>query len=352
MTWRFGFGMKSSDSAVKVTSSQGTYPIHFVEKSEVLRDLPASSYILTDTTVREHFSLDLPHYAIQAGEGSKSIEVYAECVSWLAEQRASRKSTIVALGGGVVGDLAGFVAATYMRGVRFLQIPTTLLAQVDSSVGGKVGVDLPEGKNLVGAFQPPMEVRIATDALASLPTRHFQNGMAEVLKYGLIMDAALHDALATDVLLPESASLSAVVRRCVELKAQVVQEDEFETTGLRAILNFGHTVGHAIEKVLRYEELLHGEAISIGMVVEARLGEQLGITPKGTTEVVRAQMQRYGLPVRHDVLNQSAELVEAMKRDKKATDGQLAFSLLTGIGQCKLVSGVEEAHVLRSLEEF
>jgi 3-dehydroquinate synthase len=263
----------------------------------------------------------------------------------MAQAGCGRNTTLVAIGGGVIGDLGGFVAASYMRGIPYLQVPTTLLSQVDSSVGGKVGVDLPEGKNLVGAFYPPTAVAIPEDVLSHLPERQFANGMAEVLKYGFILDADFSDVLNGDDL-----DVPAIVRHCIRLKADVVQADEFERLGIRAKLNFGHTVGHALEQVLRYEHLLHGEAISIGMVAEALLGEQLGVTEPGTTDEVRTRLAKHGLPVEWKGLQESDLLIDAMGRDKKAVDGELAFSLLTKIGECKLVEKVPRSAVRTALQ--
>jgi 3-dehydroquinate synthase len=256
----------------------------------------------------------------------------------------------VAFGGGVVGDLAGFLAATYLRGVPFIQVPTTLLAQVDSSVGGKVGIDLPEGKNLVGAFYPPTSVQIPLECLHTLPERELRNGSAEVLKYGLIQDAALWHEL-EEPLGVGTPRLETVVRRCIELKAEVVAEDELETTGRRAILNFGHTIGHALEHRYEYGTLLHGEAISVGMVAEARLGELLGMTPAGTAVAIAKRFEAWGLPTTDPALQEPDSLIDAMRGDKKAQDGRLAFSLLEGIGACKLVEQVDEQVVRRALAE-
>jgi 3-dehydroquinate synthase len=317
----------------------------------LLQDLPPNAFVITDGNVDRALRPEGPKLVLEPGERTKGLEAFGQCLSWLAQQGASRKATVVAFGGGVVGDLAGFVAASYMRGVRLLQIPTTLLAQVDSSVGGKVGLDLPEGKNLAGAFLPPAEVRLCPQTLDTLPPRQFANGMAEVWKYGLILDAELFDRLRRDPLRPRHPELASVVERCVRLKADVVEEDEFETTGRRAILNFGHTIGHALETVTGYEELLHGEAIAIGMVYEALLGERMGLTPAGTREAVVEAMRLSDLPVDHPALTDAEALLDAMRRDKKASEGRLAFSLLTRVGECKLVEGVDEAAVRAALRE-
>jgi 3-dehydroquinate synthase len=213
---------------------------------------------------------------------------------------------------------------------------------VDSSVGGKVAIDLPEGKNLAGAFWPPCEVRIPFDALDSLPERQRINGIAEVLKYGFIMDSPLLEDPLND--------LRTTVLRCVTLKAQIVEEDEHETNGRRAILNFGHTVGHAIERLTGYGPILHGEAIAVGMTVESVLGERLGITPSGTADMVRHTLRQYGLPTEHPVVRDIEPMLAAMRGDKKAVGGRLAFSLLTCVGDCKLVADVPEDDVRHVLE--
>src|SRR5215472_4934818 len=235
---------------------------------------------------------------VPAGETAKSLKVVEKCYDALAKQRLERKSFIVALGGGVVGDLAGFVAASYLRGIAFVQVPTTLLAQVDSSVGGKVGVNLDAGKNLVGAFYQPRLVLCDLETLRTLPDREFRAGIAEVIKYGIIYDAALFARLERDfsnVLARDPKTLSAVIGRCCQIKADVVGQDETEG-GLRAILNFGHTIGHALEAVSHYGKYLHGEAISIGQVAAARLSAELLGLPASHVERIRRLFERAGLP--------------------------------------------------------
>lgn len=319
-----------------------------MDPAEAARRLPVDALIVTDENVwtawGKTFGGGRRVLQLPPGESTKSLAHFETCLKWLADCKADRGATLVALGGGVIGDLTGFVASTYMRGIRYVQVPTTLVAQVDSSVGGKVAVDLPEGKNLVGAFYPPEEVLVCPETLRTLSWREFANGMAEVWKYGFILDSELARALRHLRLTPQSAMLESVIRRCVQLKIDVVERDESDTAGLRAVLNFGHTVGHALEKVLNYESLLHGEAVAIGMVAESRLGERLGITPKGTSEDIAACLQLDGLPIRH-ASQTLPETVEAMYADKKAENGRLAFSLLTRIGECKLVKDVPRADV-------
>ena len=277
---------------------------------------------------------------VPAGELAKSLKTVQACYDQLAAHRIERKSFIVALGGGVVGDLAGFVAATYLRGIGFVQAPTTLLAQVDSSVGGKVGVNLKAGKNLVGAFYQPRLVLCDLNTLNTLPEREFRAGLAEVIKYGIIYDAKLFNRLERDlpkILQRDSTILSSVIARCCEIKAEVVSQDETET-GLRAILNFGHTIGHAIEAVSGYGKYLHGEAISIGQVAAARLSARLsGLSEK---EVVRIShlFTASGLPTKTQFSAAVREkLFEAMQLDKKVSSGQVNFVLAQKIGH--VVSG-------------
>src|SRR5262245_59533646 len=235
---------------------------------------------------------------VPAGETAKSLKTVQHCYDQLAAHRLERKSFVVALGGGVVGDLAGFVAATYLRGVPFVQVPTTLLPRVDRSVGGKVGVNLKAGKNLVGAFHQPRLVLCDLDTLQKLPAREFRAGLAEVIKYGIIYDADLFQQIERDLpgLLKLSPKLlEEVVARCCEIKADVVGQDETET-GLRAILNFGHTIGHAIENSVGYGKYLHGEAISDGQIAAARLSARLLGLPASDAERIRTIFERAGLP--------------------------------------------------------
>lgn len=289
---------------------------------------------------------------LEPGEQTKSLAAYGDLCRQLVESKATRKTTLIALGGGVIGDLVGFVAATYMRGIPYIQIPTTLLAQVDSSVGGKTGIDLPEGKNLVGAFNPPSAVQIDIQLLGSLPERQFICGMAEVLKYGFIQSPSLAADLRQNLLGPGDERLGKVVEECVAIKARMVQEDEFEILGIRAQLNFGHTVGHALEQFTGYEKYTHGEAIAVGMVVETKIGELLGYTSKGTTEEVESLIRYYGLPTKAVELKNPDSIISTMRKDKKSSKGELSMSLIEQIGVCSLVSDVDEGMVREALNEF
>jgi 3-dehydroquinate synthase len=300
--------------------------------------------------VKAGFAAEL--ITIPAGETAKSLKTLESCFNQLAAQRLERKSFIVALGGGVVGDLAGFVAATYLRGVAFVQVPTTLLAQVDSSVGGKVGVNLKAGKNLVGAFHQPRLVLCDLDTLASLPMREYRAGLAEVIKYGIIYDAALFQRLERDLprlLRRDPRTLAAIVARCCEIKAEVVRQDETES-GLRAILNFGHTIGHALEAVSRYGKYLHGEAIAIGQVAAAKLSARLLGLSAREVDRIENLFHRAGLPT-HVKLNapQRQKLLAAMKLDKKVSGGEIKFVLARKIGAVEFGRQVPAARLAGAL---
>ena len=287
-----------------------------------------------------------------AGETAKSLRTVEACYNELAAQRLERKSFIVALGGGVVGDLAGFVAATYLRGVAFVQVPTTLLAQVDSSVGGKVGVNLKAGKNLVGAFHQPRLVLCDLHTLASLPVREYRAGLAEVIKYGIIYDSAFFRLLERDLpklLRREAQTLATVVARCCEIKADVVRQDETEG-GLRAILNFGHTIGHALEAISRYGKYLHGEAIAIGQVAAARLSAKMTGLPQADVTRIERLFQRTGLPTQVALTApQRRNLLAAMRLDKKVSQGEIRFVLARSIGAVEFGHQVPQALIEQAL---
>jgi 3-dehydroquinate synthase len=279
---------------------------------------------------------DIVTVVLPAGETAKSLKTVQSCYDQLAAHRLERKSFIVALGGGVVGDLAGFVAATYLRGISFVQVPTTLLAQVDSSVGGKVGVNLKAGKNLVGAFHQPKLVVCDLETLRTLPEREFRAGLGEVIKYGVIYDADLFRRLERDMprmLKLDRNLLAAVVARCCEIKADVVGQDETET-GLRAILNFGHTIGHAIENSIGYGRYLHGEAIAIGQAAAAQLSAAVLGLPNGDALRIGNLLSAAGLPTQIRLgPPQRRRLLEAMKLDKKVSAGDVQFVLAEKIGK-------------------
>jgi 3-dehydroquinate synthase len=303
--------------------------------------------IITDTNVGKRYAKPVFESLVEAGfepslivvpagETAKRFKSVQFCYDKLAEHRIERKSFIVALGGGVVGDLAGFVAATYLRGIAFVQVPTTLLAQVDSSVGGKVGVNLRSGKNLVGAFHQPRLVICDLNTLDTLPQREFRAGMAEVIKYGIIYDASLFERVEHDLsrlLRRDSKTLAEVIARCCEIKAEVVGKDETEN-GPRAILNFGHTIGHALEAISRYGKYSHGEAISIGQVAAAKLSQKLLELPPNDVERIAELFKQAGLPTdtRFNAA-QRTKLFSAMRLDKKVRGGEIKFVLARRIGR-------------------
>lgn len=286
---------------------------------------------------------------VPAGEPSKSLACYAEVSAALATGGLKRQGTIYAFGGGVVGDLAGFVAATYMRGVSFVQWPTSLLAMVDSSVGAKVGIDLPEGKNLLGSFWAPTSVALLTETLSTLPAKQFANGMAEVIKYGAILGEPLFKELEGRPLTETDDRLQTVVLECIRMKKEVVEQDEFELTGLRAVLNFGHTVGHALEKVTGYARYDHGEAVAIGMVAEARLASLLGVGEPEIVARIESVLRSHNLPTDLPTDIGLDEMIDAMKGDKKSDGQGLAFALVPQIGRCTLHTGISNDAVREAL---
>ena len=272
-------------------------------------------------------------FVFPAGEWNKSRGTWATLSDQMLGAQLGRDCAVVALGGGVVGDVAGFVAATYLRGVPYVQVPTTLLAMIDSSIGGKTGVDVPSGKNLLGAFHQPRLVVADLEVLGSLPPVQLAAGMAEAVKHGVIADADYFGFLETAhaaVLARDPGALERAVTRSVEIKAEVVAADEREA-GRRAILNFGHTVGHAIEATSRFD-VLHGEAVAIGMACEARLAEALAIAAPGTAQRVRRLLERCGLPLERPTGASVDELLRVMQVDKKARSGTVRFSLPRAIG--------------------
>jgi len=298
-------------------------------------------------------AIDVATAVLPPGEETKSLEQATVLFDRLVEMKADRHTCVVALGGGVIGDLAGFVAATYARGLPLLMVPTTLLAQVDSSVGGKVGVNHPGAKNIIGAFHQPVGVWIDTETLSTLPLRELRCGMAEVVKYGMILDAAFLDHLelhAEAILGRGSDLLRHVVARSCRLKADVVTRDEREETGLRAVLNYGHTVGHAVEAVAGYgSRFQHGEAVAVGMVAECRLAERLGWIDRATTDRLTTLLERFGLPIASPGLDPDA-LRDAMGRDKKNQDGRTRFVLPREVGRVELTDAPGEADIRAVLE--
>jgi len=299
----------------------------------------------------------LEQVTVPAGEGAKSAEQVSVIYDALVDMKADRKTVVIALGGGVVGDLSGFAAATYGRGIPFVQCPTTLLADVDSSVGGKVGINHPRGKNLIGAFHQPMGVYIDTTCMISLPDRDYRSGLAEVVKYGVIMDEQFFGELEGNVSALNGRQpdvLRNVIAKCCRLKADVVEQDEMERSGLRAILNYGHTFAHAYEALSGYGELMHGEAVAIGMMDAAILAEKLGRVDQAFVARQRALLEALHLPTRlpQELAKPAEDYVACMRLDKKSVAGQLRFILPTRLGHVETVAGVDEKLVVEVLQQY
>ncbi len=323
----------------------------------------ALAFVVTDEHVTPHAdaaaaSLTAAGFRVSTtvlppGEQQKALSVAAHLYDQLADLHADRRTLVVAVGGGVVGDLAGFVAATFNRGLPLLMVPTTLLAMVDSSVGGKVGVNHPRAKNLIGAFHQPAGVWIDPAVLATLPDREYVSGLAEVVKYGVILDAELFAFLEmnADALRRRDAdAVRHVVARSCRLKADVVEQDEREEKGLRAVLNYGHTFAHAFETVAGYGAWLHGEAVAAGMTCAARLAERRGLIPGEVAERQRQLLERFGLPTAPRPWTVE-DLLRTMRSDKKNVADRMRFVLPRRLGEVALFDDVPEEEVRRVLEE-
>jgi 3-dehydroquinate synthase len=319
---------------VLVISNTTVAPLYLQRVAQGLEGLSWSSFLLDD------------------GESHKSFSNVERALQALADLGATRDACVIALGGGVVGDLAGFSAACWMRGIDFIQMPTTLLAMVDSSVGGKTGVNLPAGKNLVGAFHQPRAVVADIDTLASLPEREYSAGLAEVVKGAAIGDVPFFEWLeehADALMAHDTALVIEAIARKVRYKAGVVARDETEQ-GERALLNWGHTFGHALETAGHYTTLLHGEGVAVGMVLAARMSERLGMSEAAGRERLQRLLQRLALPTTVPAGMDPQQLLELMRLDKKNANGQLRLILWRGIGKAEIVGGVDEAEVLAVLQ--
>ena len=363
--------MPLHDQIVHVNLGDRSYDIQVATDSESgfgifarARARGSSTIIITDDNVRPSADAAGKNLAaagfecriksLPPGESRKCLETVAELYDFLAAIPAERHTLVVALGGGVVGDLAGFAASTFARGLPLLMVPTTLLAMVDSSVGGKVGINHSSAKNLIGSFYQPIGVWIDTSCLGTLPNREFCSGLAEVVKYGVSLDAEFFAFLETHVeplLKRDLEILRYVVARCCRLKADLVERDERDQTGLRAVLNYGHTFAHAFEAVAGYGTWLHGEAVAAGMICASRLAEMIGLIPPEVTQRQRTLLGQLKLPVAPErwPLNM---LLEAMRRDKKVVDGKLRFVLPRRLGVAALVDEVLEHDVQAVLKQF
>ncbi|MDL2237799.1 3-dehydroquinate synthase [Christensenellaceae bacterium OttesenSCG-928-K19] len=319
---------------VDICAKNGSYEIH-IGKGLIENDF-LSTYknyaVVTDEAVYSLYGRRFEKevcYILKPGEVSKNLREYENILNFMLQRNIGRHDALIALGGGVVGDIAGFAAATFKRGVKFVQIPTTLLAQVDSSVGGKVAVNLPDGKNMVGAFYQPSIVVADTNTLQTLDRRQYAAGMAEVIKYAYIADEQLYLHLRE-----ENYTVEKIVARCCKIKARYVEEDPFDQ-GIRMQLNYGHTIGHAIEAAEGYGSFLHGEAVALGMVLAAYVGEKLEVSPCGLEEDTKMLLRKNNLPfeVERDVLRKTFDYLQA---DKKVENGTVDFILIKKIGQAVL----------------
>lgn len=353
---------------VHVNLNENAYDIHIgpdllLYTASLLKGFNASRYVIvTDTNVEDLYGSNLQDQleeagvgteliSFPAGEASKNMDTILYLAKELIRLQADRKTMLLALGGGVTGDIAGFLASIYMRGVPFIQIPTTLLAQVDSSVGGKTGVDLPEGKNLLGTFYQPKLVLTDVNTLSTLPKQELKNGMAEVIKYAMIRSPKLFNILEqkwNEILVLDSEVITAIVALSCAIKAMIVEEDEKEA-GLRRILNFGHTAGHAIEAAANYT-ISHGEAVNMGMVVAARMSFKRELMRFEEFSRFIRLLKRFDLPYAIPAHLSPKELLTIMKHDKKVQHGELHYVLNKGIGDCEIVVVTDE-EILVTLEE-
>jgi 3-dehydroquinate synthase len=354
---RVRLGERSYDVVVTTGALDGVGPFARAGTKGV------SALIVTDTNAAPHAeavrrSLEQAGFrtvlaARPPGEAQKSLDIARELYDALLNMRADRKTLVAAVGGGVVGDLAGFVASTYARGLPLLMVPTTLLAMVDSAIGGKVAVNHPRAKNLIGTFHQPIGVWIDTATLDTLPPREYCSGLAEVVKCGVVLDADLFtyvEEAAAAILKRDPEAVRRIVVRCCELKAGIVEQDERDETGLRAMLNYGHTFAHAFETAGGYEGWLHGEAVAAGMVCASRLAERHRLLGAQVTERQIRLLREFGLPTapaRWPI----DQLIETMRRDKKSAGGKMRLILPRGLGQVALYDNVQEGDVRQVLEE-
>lgn len=340
---------KRAIQTLQVKTQLEQYPIYITQEgfySESLTSLFSQSrnvFVVTDKTVEALYLTDFLKqngldnctvFSFEPGESSKSFDTWRDILSKMCQAKLNRDAVVIALGGGVVGDMAGFAASCFQRGVPFIQVPTSLLAQVDSSVGGKTAINFNNEKNVIGAFYQPKSVWINTKTLTTLSEREYLAGMAEVIKYGLILDAVFFDWIeerASDILNKEPSVLVAMIHRCCELKADIVQQDEKEQ-GRRALLNLGHTFGHAIEAATHYSSYLHGEAVAIGLYCQAILASKLNLLSVEKVARIKSLLQRFNLPIHLTPQIDIDEILHFMWRDKKVLGAKMRFILTTDIG--------------------
>ena len=354
-----------SESLNVQLSGGRSYVIHIgsnlIQTATLWQQLLEDSHcaIVTNTTIegiwsaklKDHLPSQATTVVIPDGEQFKTLSTYQQVIDEFIQAKLDRYSRVIALGGGVVGDITGFACATYLRGIDYLQVPTTLLAQVDAAVGGKTAVNHEQGKNLIGAFYQPLSVVADVDTLATLPDRVFKEGLAEVVKHGVIADAdhfAWLEANVDVILAKDRSKLTQLIKRNCEIKASVVEQDETEK-GTRAILNFGHTFAHGIENLQGYGTYLHGEAVSLGMAMASNLAVNLGLLEHATKQRVMDLLRRFGLPITHSNFSPDV-LIRAMATDKKAKKGRLRFVLSTAIGTAQVFDGVATKEVVAAID--
>ncbi|MBW2975805.1 3-dehydroquinate synthase [Candidatus Woesearchaeota archaeon] len=332
--------------------------------SDLKKSRIANRYlIITDSNIEGLFGkkllglmkkngLDAGLISFKAGEENKRIETFRTLIQSAYSTGLDRKSSIIALGGGVTGDMAGFVAACYMRGISYIQVPTSLLAMTDSSIGGKVAVDLPNGKNTVGNFHQPKKVYIDVSLLKTLPKKELMTGLAEIIKHALIKDASMFDFIEKNldkIMDKEESVMISLIKRNCEIKAEAVEKDEKEA-GLRKLLNYGHTVGHAVETLTNYKRYSHGEAVAIGMAVEGLIANKLGLLSQEELEEQNRLIKKAGLPIKLPDIN-AKKLISELKKDKKVVDGKIEFALLEGIGKAKFGLSAPDKIIEEAVEE-
>jgi len=367
-----GGPMDDPDLAAMVRHSGGSYPViagwgvqHGLGERLAALGVKSPAYIITDSKVMRPYGrrvqrslhrsgIDAHCFIIPQGEPSKSFQLAQAIYDWLLERKAERGQAIIAVGGGVVGDLAGFVAATFLRGVPFIQVPTSMAAMVDASIGGKVAVNLPQAKNMVGAFYQPQGVFADVQVLSTLGKRELSEGWAEAIKHGFILDAGLVDVFeehAEALMAVEPQITTEVIRRSMAIKADVVSRDERETLGIRIQLNYGHTIGHALESSTEYGRFLHGEGVSIGMMGAARIAVEMGLMPEAVLDRQRRLLERFNLPVRAADVSVDS-VMQAMSLDKKVAGGSNRWVLLEDVGKAVVRNDVPAGLVAATVREL
>jgi 3-dehydroquinate synthase len=364
--------MADTDLAAEVHHAGGTYPvvagwglIHNLGDRFVDLGLTNTAYIITDENVMNLYARNVQRalqkrgiaahcFIIPAGETSKSFELAQGIYNWLASLKAERGHTIISVGGGVAGDLGGFIAATYLRGMAWVQVPTSMAAMVDASIGGKVAVNLPQAKNLVGAFYQPKGVFADVQSLSTLGKRELAEGWAEAIKHGFILDASLVDVFEehAEALMEVEPEISTeVIRRSMAIKADVVSQDERETLGIRIMLNYGHTIGHALESTTEYGKFFHGEGVAVGMMGAATMAQEMGLHSQDLVDRQRQLLERFNLPTSAKGLN-VADILNGMSLDKKVQRGSKRWVMLEEVGRSVVRTDVPEELVERTIQDL